>query len=86
MWQETNEIPTDENQISGKGKATNGNVYELWRLRNLWQEYKEQFRQMTGEEIERHIGLEKVRNVMEGFDRERHRQNKTDDARSKKWK
>ena len=34
------------------------------------EEYKEQFRQMTDEEIERHIGLEKVRNVMEGFDRE----------------
>jgi len=25
---------------------------------------------MTDEEIERHIGLEKVRTVMEGFDRE----------------
>ena len=25
---------------------------------------------MTDEEIERHIGLEKVRNVVEGFDRE----------------
>jgi hypothetical protein len=25
---------------------------------------------MTDEEIERHIGLEKVRNVMEGYDRE----------------
>lgn len=25
---------------------------------------------MAGEEIERHIGLEKVRNVMEGYDRE----------------
>ena len=34
------------------------------------EEYKEQFRQMTDKEIERHIGLEKVRNVMEGFDRE----------------
>ena len=36
------------------------------------EEYKEQeqFRKMTDEEIERHIGLEKVRNVMEGFDRE----------------
>ena len=34
------------------------------------EEYKEQFRQMTDEEIERHIGLEKVSNVMEGFDRE----------------
>ena len=34
------------------------------------EEYKEQFRQMTDEEIERHIGLERVRNVMEGFDRE----------------
>ena len=33
-------------------------------------EYKEQFRQMTDEEIERHSGLERVRNVMEGFDRE----------------
>ena len=34
------------------------------------EEYKEQFRKMTDEEIERHIGLERVRNVMEGFDRE----------------
>ena len=34
------------------------------------EEYKEQFRQMTDEETERHIGLEKVRHVMEGFDRE----------------
>ena len=34
------------------------------------EEYKEQFRKMTDEEIERHIGLEKVRNVMEGFDQE----------------
>ena len=30
-------------------------------------EYKEQVRNMTPEEIEFHIGLEKVRNVMEGF-------------------
>ena len=30
-------------------------------------EYKEQFRNMTPEQIEFHIGLEKVRNVMEGF-------------------
>ena len=34
------------------------------------EEYKEQFRKMTDEEIEIHIGLEKVRNVMEGFDKE----------------
>ena len=34
------------------------------------EEYKEQFRKMTDEEIERHIGLERVRNVMEGYDRE----------------
>ena len=34
------------------------------------EEYKEQFRNMTDEEVERHIGLEKVRNVMEGYDRE----------------
>ena len=34
------------------------------------EEYKEQFRKMTDEEIERHVGLERVRNVMEGFDRE----------------
>ena len=34
------------------------------------EEYKEQFKKMTDEEIERHIGLEKIRNVMEGFDRE----------------
>ena len=34
------------------------------------EKYKEQFRQMTDEEIERHITLENVRNVMEGFDTE----------------
>ena len=34
------------------------------------EEYKEQFRNMTDEEIERHIGLERVRNVMEGLERE----------------
>ena len=34
------------------------------------EEYKEQFRKMTDEEIERHIGLERVRNVMDGYDRE----------------
>ena len=34
------------------------------------EEYKEQFRNMTDEEVERHIGLERVRNVMEGYDRE----------------
>ena len=32
------------------------------------EEYKEQFRNMTDEQIEYHIGLEKVRNVIEGFD------------------
>ena len=32
-------------------------------------EYKEQFRNMTDEQIEKHIGLEKVRNVIEGFDK-----------------
>ena len=30
-------------------------------------EYKEQFRNMTPEAIEFHMGLEKVRNVLEGF-------------------
>ena len=34
------------------------------------EEYKEQFRNMTDEEIERQIGLERVRNVMDGFERE----------------
>ena len=34
------------------------------------EEYKEQFRKMTDEEIERHIGLERVGNVMEGYDKE----------------
>lgn len=29
--------------------------------------YKEQFRNMTSEQIETHIGLEKVRNVMDGL-------------------
>ena len=32
------------------------------------EEYKEQFRNMTDEQIEQHIGLEKVRNVMDGLD------------------
>ena len=36
--------------------------------KNYREEYKEQFRNMTDEQIEQHIGLEKVRNVMEGFD------------------
>ena len=31
-------------------------------------EYKEQIRQMSDKEIERHIGLERLKNVMEGFD------------------
>ena len=31
-------------------------------------EYKEQFRHMTDEQTEQHIGLEKVRNIIEGFD------------------
>ncbi len=31
-------------------------------------EYKEQFRHMTDEQTEKHIGLEKVRNIIEGFD------------------
>ena len=30
-------------------------------------EYIEQFRTMTPEQIENHIGLEKVRNVVEGY-------------------
>ena len=35
------------------------------------EEYKEQFRNMTDEQIERHIGLEKVRNakIMDGLDK-----------------
>lgn len=31
-------------------------------------EYKEQFRNMTDKQIEHHIGLEKVRNIIDGFD------------------
>lgn len=34
------------------------------------EEYKRQFRNMTEEQIESHIGLEKVSNVIEGFDRD----------------
>ena len=34
------------------------------------EEYKQQFRNMTNEQIEHHIGLEKVRNVIEGFDKD----------------
>ena len=44
--------------------------YEDEEEKEYDEDYKEQFRQMTDEKIERHIGLEKVRNVMEGFDRE----------------
>ena len=51
------------------------------------EEYKEQFGKMTGGEIERHIGLEKARTAMEGFDRERGiDKNQTDDRRDKEWR
>ena len=40
------------------------------KTKNILMKYKEQFRKMTDEEIERRIGLEQVRNVIEGFDRE----------------
>ena len=51
------------------------------------EEYKEQFRKMTDEEIERHIGLEQVRNVMEGIDKEHGiDRNPKDDRRSKEWR
>ena len=33
-------------------------------------DYKEQFKNMTDEQIEQHIGLEKVRNIIEGFDKD----------------
>lgn len=33
------------------------------------EEYKEQFRNMTDEEIEQHIGLEQLRNVIDGLDK-----------------
>ena len=36
-------------------------------MMNFDEEYKEQFRNMTHEQIENHIGLEKVRNVMDGL-------------------
>lgn len=36
-------------------------------MMNVDEEYKEQFRNMTPEQIENHIGLEKVRNVMDGL-------------------
>ena len=41
--------------------------YEDEEEESFDEEYKEQFRRMTDEEIERHTGLEKVRNVMEGY-------------------
>ena len=31
------------------------------------EEYKQQFRDMTDEQIEQHIGLERLRNIMEGY-------------------
>jgi len=33
-------------------------------------DHKEQFKNMTDEQIEQHIGLEKVRNIIEGFDKD----------------
>ena len=56
------------------------------------EEYKEQFRYMTPEQIETHIGLEKVRNVMDGLavnhgiDRIRKLIKKIQDEESKKEK
>ena len=52
--------------------------YYLYILEVKWkvfilvnkEEFKQQFRNMSDEQIEYHIGLEKVRNVIEGFDRE----------------
>ena len=62
VWQETNEIPTNGKQTFGNGKATNGDAlnYEDEEEDEYDEEYKEQFRKMTDEEIERHIGLERV--------------------------
>ena len=37
---------------------------------NFDDEYREQFRNVTDEQIETHIGLEKVRNVMDGLDKD----------------
>ena len=34
------------------------------------EEYKQQFRDMTDEQIEQHIGLERVRNIMDGYPKE----------------
>ena len=36
-------------------------------MNNFDEEYKKQFRNMTPEQIENHIGLEKVRSVMDGL-------------------
>ena len=33
------------------------------------EEYKEQFRNMTDKQIEQHIGLEQVRNLIDGLDK-----------------
>ena len=57
--------PTDGKQISRDEKTTNGNVlnYEDEEEDQHNQEYKKQSRGMTDEQIERHIGLEKVKNV-----------------------
>ena len=72
MWQETSEIPTDGKQTYGNEKQRMEMFlnYEDEEEDEYDEEYKEQFRKMTDEEIERHIGLERVRNVMEGYDRE----------------
>ena len=67
-----------------KFQQSENKLLEMEKQRNAWfmnfednddgeeydEEYKEQFRNMSDEEIERHIGLERVRNVMEGYDRE----------------
>ena len=42
-------------------------MYSIHTNKEYEEEYKEQFRHMTDEQIEKHIGLERLRNIMEGY-------------------
>ena len=72
LLQETDEIPNMETKLMEMEKQQMEMFmnYPEEDDDDFDEEYKEQFRNMTDEEVERHIGLERVRNVMEGYDRE----------------
>ena len=45
-------------------------MYSIHTNKEYEEEYKEQFRNMTDEQIEQHIKLERVRNIIDGYPKE----------------